>query len=170
MSAKQHPRETKSGLNVSRECRIHSLEAKEVKSATLREYMITYGIDNVSGKARTYSSKSGKSTPKNLPKSRRQRYPKKMLPSYAFLPSTGAIFDVSAPVVAHYIDDRPRSQPHVNISHLKAVDLVVGRTAAVVLILETVEVVGDGGDDAAVEAIHFSVLNHKVDSLHITQP
>ena len=93
-----------------------------------------------------------------------------MLPSYAFLPSTGAIFDVSAPVVAHYIDDRPRSQPHVNISHLKAVDLVVGRTAAVVLILETVEVVGDGGDDAAVEAIHFSVLNHKVDSLHITQP
>ena len=39
-----------------------------------------------------------------------------------------------------------------------------------VLILETVEVVGDGGDDAAVEAIHFSVLNHKVDSLHITQP
>ncbi len=29
--------------------------------------MITYGIDNVNGKARTYSSKSGKSTPKNLP-------------------------------------------------------------------------------------------------------
>ena len=93
-----------------------------------------------------------------------------MLPSYAFLPSTGAIFDVSAPVVAHYIDDRPRSRPHVNISHLKAVDLVIGGTAAIVLVLETVEVVGDGGDDAAVEAIHFSVLNHKVDSLHVTQP
>lgn len=93
-----------------------------------------------------------------------------MLPSYAFLPSTGAIFDVSAPVVAHYIDDRPCSQPHVNISHLKAVDLVVGRTAAVVLILETVEIIGDGGDDATVEAVHLSVLNHKVDSLHVTQP
>ena len=43
------------------------LRSKRGQNATLREYMITYGIDNVSGKARTYSSKSGKSTPKNLP-------------------------------------------------------------------------------------------------------
>ena len=43
------------------------LRSKRGQKCNLREYMITYGIDNVSGKARTYSSKSGKSTPKNLP-------------------------------------------------------------------------------------------------------
>ena len=34
MNARQHPRETKSGGNVSQECRLHSWGAKEAESVT----------------------------------------------------------------------------------------------------------------------------------------
>ena len=50
MNAQQHPRETKSGGNVSQECRLHSWGAKEAESVTERETWSLHGSDTVNGK------------------------------------------------------------------------------------------------------------------------
>ena len=54
--AQQHPRETKSGINVSQECRMHSWETKEAESVTERETGYFHGIDIVNGEARFKSA------------------------------------------------------------------------------------------------------------------
>ena len=45
---------------------------------------------------------------------------------------------------------------------LKTINLILSRTASVVFIFETIEVVTNGSYDAAIEVIHLSVLHHKI--------
>ena len=52
---------------------------------------------------------------------------------------------------------------------LKTINLILSRTASVVFIFETIEVVTYGSYDAAIEVIHLSVLHHKINPLYIVQ-
>lgn len=52
---------------------------------------------------------------------------------------------------------------------LKTINLILSRTASVVFIFETIEVVTNGSYDAAIEVIHLSVLHHKINPLYIVQ-
>ena len=51
----------------------------------------------------------------------------------------------------------------------KTINLILSRTASVVFIFETIEVVTNGSYDAAIEVIHLSVLHHKINPLYIVQ-